>query len=115
MTDQKRFSRLMLGTVQFGLRYGIANTSGKPDLDQVEAIVRAAADGGITALDTAAAYGDSEQVLGLVLQRAGLAGQFTVVSKIPPLPAEAGAGRCSSSAVITNSAISMAMPSASST
>ena len=89
MTDQKRFSRLMLGTVQFGLRYGIANTSGKPDLDQVEAIVRAAADGGITALDTAAAYGDSEQVLGLVLQRAGLAEQFTVVSKIPPMPADA--------------------------
>ena len=89
MTDKKRFSRLMLGTVQFGMRYGIANTTGKPDLDQVEAILRAAADGGITALDTAAAYGDSEQVLGQVMQRAGLAGRFTVVSKIPPMPADA--------------------------
>ncbi|HPY89238.1 MAG TPA: aldo/keto reductase [Lentisphaeria bacterium] len=89
MTDKKRFSRLMLGTVQFGMRYGIANTTGKPDLDQVEAILRAAADGGVTALDTAAAYGDSEQILGQVMQRAGLAGHFTVVSKIPPMPADA--------------------------
>lgn len=88
MAEQTRFSSLMLGTVQFGLRYGIANTSGKPDLDQVEDILRVAADGGITALDTAAAYGDSEQVLGLAMQRAGLARHFTVVSKVPPIPAD---------------------------
>ena len=35
-------SRLVLGTVQFGLNYGIANTHGKPSDDQVADILSAA-------------------------------------------------------------------------
>ena len=62
-----RFSRLMLGTVQFGLEYGIANVSGKPSFDRVCDILRAAYEGGVTALDTAAAYGTSEEVVGSAL------------------------------------------------
>ncbi len=86
-----RFSRLMLGTVQFGLDYGIANTAGKPSLDTVCEILRAAYEGGVTALDTAAAYGTSESVLGEALERLGLRGAMTVVSKIPPIKAAADA------------------------
>ncbi|MDD4101727.1 MAG: aldo/keto reductase [Kiritimatiellae bacterium] len=81
------FSRLTLGTVQFGLDYGIANTAGKPSLDTVCEIIKAAYDGGVTALDTAAAYGTSEEVLGEALERLGLRGSMTVVSKIPPITA----------------------------
>ena len=81
------FSRLMLGTVQFGLEYGIANVSGKPSFDRVCDILRAAYEGGVTALDTAAAYGTSEEVVGCALERLGLQGAMTVVSKVPPIEA----------------------------
>ncbi len=82
-----KFSRLMLGTVQFGLEYGIANVSGKPSFDRVCDILRAAYEGGVRALDTAAAYGTSEEVLGAALERLGLRDEMTVVSKVPPLEA----------------------------
>ena len=81
------FSKLMLGTVQFGMKYGVANTSGKPSFDTVKAILKAAYDGGVTALDTAPEYGDSEEVIGRALGELGLAGRFRVVTKIPKLPA----------------------------
>jgi len=81
-----QFSRLMLGTVQFGLEYGIANESGKPSFDRVCEIVKTAFEGGVTALDTAAAYGTSEEVLGAALERLGLREAMTVVSKVPPIP-----------------------------
>ena len=82
-----KFSRLMLGTVQFGLRYGINNRLGQPSPDDVAAILRAAADGGIDVLDTARNYGDSEAVLGLALEKTGLASHFRIISKIKRFPA----------------------------
>jgi aryl-alcohol dehydrogenase-like predicted oxidoreductase len=80
-----KFSRIMLGTVQFGLEYGIANVSGKPSFERVCEILQAAYDGGVTALDTAAAYGTSEEVVGRALERLSLREAMTVVSKIPPI------------------------------
>jgi len=77
----------MLGTVQFGLEYGIANVSGKPSFDRVCEIVRTAYENGVTALDTAAAYGTSEEVVGAALERLGLKEAMTVVSKVPPIEA----------------------------
>ena len=56
--------KLVLGTAQFGLDYGITNTGGKVDRKKVQQILEAAQSYGITTLDTAVAYGDSEQVLG---------------------------------------------------
>lgn len=56
--------KLVLGTAQFGLDYGITNTGGKVDREKVQQILEAAQSNGITTLDTAVAYGDSEQVLG---------------------------------------------------
>ena len=47
------YSKLMLGTVQFGMNYGVANTTGKPSFETVKAILKEAYDGGINALDTA--------------------------------------------------------------
>ena len=79
-------SKLVLGTVQFGLNYGINNTRGKPSLDRVKAILRTAADGGINVLDTARNYGDSEEVLGQALAECGLEKQFYIVSKVKLFP-----------------------------
>lgn len=56
--------KLVLGTVQFGLDYGITNTCGKVPRQKVQQILEAAKSYGITTLDTAIAYGESEQVLG---------------------------------------------------
>lgn len=82
------FSRAMLGTVQFGMPYGVANRTGMPDENAVSAIVLAAVDGGVTAFDTAASYGVSEEVLGRVFQRLGLRDRVTVVTKVRPLTSE---------------------------
>lgn len=77
--------KLALGTAQFGLDYGIANTAGKVASDEVGRILRLAREHDINTLDTAAAYGNSEEVLGMV----GV-GDFEVVSKVPPIPADVG-------------------------
>jgi aryl-alcohol dehydrogenase-like predicted oxidoreductase len=55
---------LCLGTVQFGLPYGITNTSGQVADDEVQQILRLAAESRIELLDTAQAYGTSETLLG---------------------------------------------------
>ena len=79
------YSRLMLGTVQFGLNYGVANTSGKPSFDVCKQILKEAYDGGINALDTAPEYGDSEEVIGKALKELGLDGKYLIVTKIPKI------------------------------
>lgn len=81
-------SRMMLGTVQFGMEYGIANRSGKPDYDEVLEILKTAVDGGVNSLDTAAAYGTSEEVLGRALKQLGLSERLFVVTKVRPLTPE---------------------------
>ena len=81
-----QFSPLMLGTVQFGMDYGVANVSGKPSFETVKAILKEAYDNGICALDTAPEYGDSEEVIGRALKELGLSDRFAVVTKIPSLP-----------------------------
>jgi aryl-alcohol dehydrogenase-like predicted oxidoreductase len=75
-------NRLVLGTVQLGLPYGIANRSGQPDADAALSIVKAAVDGGIVEFDTAQGYGNSEQVLGDCLVRIGCANDVKIVSKL---------------------------------
>ena len=75
---------LVLGTVQIGLPYGIANVTGQPDQETATAIVRAAWEGGICEFDTAQAYGTSESVLGEAFRRLDIAGQVRVISKLDP-------------------------------
>lgn len=57
-------SKLALGTVQFGLDYGIANKDGKPTQKIVEDIIEYLSKNGLNCFDTAQAYGSSEEVLG---------------------------------------------------
>lgn len=73
--------KLALGTAQLGLRYGIANVNGKVDQEEGKSILNYAASVGIDTIDTAIAYGNSEQVLGDI----GVEG-FKVVTKLPEIP-----------------------------
>lgn len=73
--------RLAMGTVQFGLPYGVANTSGQVPQKTARAMVQFARTSGIDTIDTAIGYGESELALGTI----GMEG-LNVVSKLPPLP-----------------------------
>lgn len=73
--------RLALGTVQFGLEYGVANQTGRVVPQEAARILEVAWARGINTLDTAIAYGDSEQNLG----QAGV-GHWNIVSKLPAYP-----------------------------
>lgn len=74
-------SRLALGTVQFGLAYGVSNTAGQVNPQAAGEILGRARQLGVDLLDTAIAYGSSEQVLGGI----GVDG-FRIVSKLPAIP-----------------------------
>ncbi len=78
----------MLGTVQFGLAYGIANRTGQPSPAEVTRIVAAAVEGGVNALDTASIYGTSEEVLGSVLRELGLHDRVVVATKVAQMSNE---------------------------
>lgn len=73
--------KLALGTVQFGLSYGIANQSGQVTSEEAHRILTLASDNGIDVIDTAIAYGDSERILGEL----GV-DSFRIVTKLPIVP-----------------------------
>lgn len=72
--------KLALGTVQFGVDYGISNKGGKTSQVEVGAILTAAGQAGVRVIDTAALYGDSETVLGRSLPQKAA---FDIVTKTP--------------------------------
>lgn len=88
MATEKRIkndrSRLVLGTAQLGMPYGIANKTGQPDLNSAIAIIETAWQGGIRQFDTAQGYGDSEMVLGKALQVLGITNQAKITTKLDP-------------------------------
>lgn len=57
-------NKLAIGTANFGLDYGINNVSGRLPKNQAHKILRLAVSSGMTLLDTAAGYGNSEEVIG---------------------------------------------------
>jgi len=74
-------SKIALGTVQFGMPYGVANKSGQVQEKQVGEILEYAESQGIDTLDTAIGYGESERVLGKFPL-----GKWKVVSKLGRVP-----------------------------
>ncbi|TVZ28218.1 aryl-alcohol dehydrogenase-like predicted oxidoreductase [Gillisia sp. Hel_I_86] len=56
--------KIGLGTVQFGLAYGIANVNGQTKVREVTEILALAKKYGIKILDSASAYGNAEEVIG---------------------------------------------------
>lgn len=71
--------KLGLGTVQFGLPYGISNNSGQTSAEEVAKILETAKAFQINTLDSASAYGNSEEVLGL-----NNLSSFKMISKFMP-------------------------------
>jgi aryl-alcohol dehydrogenase-like predicted oxidoreductase len=75
-------NKLILGTVQMGLDYGVNNHSGKISFSESCAILLEAYNNGIVVLDTAEAYGNAHQVIG-DFHRLNPKVKFKVITKIP--------------------------------
>lgn len=71
--------RLALGTVQFGLNYGVSNQAGEVPDDELDTILALARNLGVDTLDTAQAYGKAEIRLG-----SRHTTDFQLVSKLTP-------------------------------
>ena len=76
--------RLILGTAQLGMNYGIANQTGQPDFKTSESIIKTAWKSGIREFDTAQGYGQSEKVLGRIFKKMGISGEARVITKFAP-------------------------------
>jgi len=73
--------KIALGTVQFGLPYGVANIDGQVSKEIANEIMSFAFKSGIRKLDTAINYGESEKCLGEI----GV-DEWKVTTKIPAFP-----------------------------
>lgn len=69
--------KLALGSVQWGMPYGIANRTGQTGIEEIAAILRAADAGGVALIDTASGYGEAESRLGQL----GAAKNFRITTK----------------------------------
>lgn len=75
--------RIALGSAQFGMEYGVANKKGKPSEGEVFCLLKFALEEGVSAIDTAYSYGNSEEIIGRFMS--GNDSDFKIVSKIPNL------------------------------
>lgn len=72
--------KIALGTVQFGITYGINNKSGVPDDKELSSIFKLANNVGIKILDTAQSYGNAEERIGELAED-----NFKVITKFKNL------------------------------
>lgn len=70
--------KIGIGTVQFGQHYGISNKVGQTTLSEITEILNLADRLGVRVIDTAALYGQSEKILGMVLNPGT---EFRIVTK----------------------------------
>ena len=75
--------KITLGTVQFGVQYGISNTHGVPSDIELESIFSVARELGIKQLDTAKAYGNAEERIGKLSNS-----KFDIITKFPTVDTE---------------------------
>lgn len=74
--------KLILGTAQLGLNYGINNVLGKPTLDKGNQILDIAFAKGIRTLDTAGVYGNAHKVIG-DYHKKNSKNKFKIITKLP--------------------------------
>ena len=72
-------SKLILGTVQFGLQYGVNNQGGIPSTIEIKRILDYAFKSKINILDTAEAYGTSQEIIGNYIKKSN--NKFKIISK----------------------------------
>lgn len=77
-------AELCLGTVQFGMKYGINNTLGQPSEEDVFEMLDTAIQNGIHVIDTARAYGTAEMILGRYFDYRKNVGSLKIISKLCP-------------------------------
>jgi aryl-alcohol dehydrogenase-like predicted oxidoreductase len=76
-------NKIGLGSVQFGIPYGISNQNGQTPFDEVAKILDFAFSSNIKIIDTASGYGTSESVIGELNKS-----RFEIVSKFMPSNSE---------------------------
>lgn len=81
---ENTLNKLALGTVQFGLDYGINNPNGKPTRKKSFEMLNFAYEKGIRIFDTAFAYGDAEEILGEFSQSRNLGEKIKIITKVKP-------------------------------
>lgn len=64
LAGRGRSAQVALGTVQFGMPYGVADDGGPPTAGEIAAILAEARRAGVVVIDTAPSYGGSEALLG---------------------------------------------------
>ena len=73
--------RLVLGTAQFGMDYGVTNRHGQVRKSEINKILSYACQKGVLSIDTAVAYADSEKKIGEILNSKS---EFRIITKLPP-------------------------------
>ena len=73
--------KILLGSAQFGMNYGINNPNQRVELSEIRSILNIARESNLDTIDTAISYNESEQVLGTI----GIE-SFKLISKLPKLP-----------------------------
>jgi uncharacterized protein len=75
-------NKIVLGTANFGLNYGINNSKGKVSDEEITRILLLAKESGVSIIDTAQAYGDAEERLGIILRK--IKSNLKIVTKFKP-------------------------------
>lgn len=83
------FSRLVLGTAQWGMDYGIVGSPRMAE-GEIETVLGEAAEIGVELLDTAPAYGRSEPLIGRLLETTPMKGVVTKISVDAVTPEDVG-------------------------
>lgn len=73
-------NKLVLGTAQLGLNYGVNNTSGKINEEEGISILQFCREAGLKYIDTSNAYGNAQARLGDITQKYDL--DFDIISKV---------------------------------
>ena len=76
-------NKITLGTAQWGMNYGINNSLGIPNNEELNAIISLAKKNKITFLDTAPGYGNAEQRIGNISNN-----QFDIITKVGNINSE---------------------------
>jgi uncharacterized protein len=75
-------NKIVIGTANFGLSYGINNSKGKVSGENITKILLLAEESGVSIIDTAQAYGDAEERLGTILKK--IKSNLKTITKLKP-------------------------------